>query len=100
MIKHIVFWRLKDEYEGRNKAQIAQDIKSALEEMSTHIPAVRHFEVGIGTAKEDMTSDIALYAEFNSWENLQAYQVHPKHVKFKEFIKDRRTERRVIDYEV
>jgi hypothetical protein len=100
MVKHIVFWKLRDEYEGLDKQQLAREIKATLEEMSTHLPMVKHFEVGIGIAKEDMTSDIALYAEFATWEDLQAYQGYPEHVKFKDYIQSRRTERRVIDYEV
>lgn len=100
MVKHIVFWKLVDELDGRNKSEIAMDIKNALEEMSKHVPTVKHFEVGIGIAKEDMTSDIALYSEFEDWEGLKIYQDHPEHVKFKEFVKSRRTERRVVDYEI
>jgi stress responsive alpha/beta barrel protein len=100
MVKHIVLWRLKDEYEGKNKQGIALDIKHELEAMSKLIPSVKLCEVGIHQGVTDMVSDIVLYTEFENWEGLESYQVHPEHVKFKDFVLSRRTERRVIDYEV
>ena len=100
MVKHIVCWRLQDEFEGKNKEELAIEIKTALESLRTLVPTIRLLEVGINRDNSDMASDIVLYSEFDSWEGLHAYQVHPEHVKFKEFVQNRRTERRVVDYEV
>ena len=100
MVKHIVFWRLPEEFEGKGKRELALEIKRELEAMSSRVPTVRHFEIGINEEQSDMASDIVLYSEFGSWDDLRIYQDHPEHVQFKEYIKSRRTERRVVDYEV
>ncbi len=100
MVKHIVFWRLKEEYEGRTKKVLAEEIKEALEAMGKKIPEVQHLEVGIDEERSDAASDIVLYSEFETWEDLRIYQDHPEHVKFKQFVMNRRTERRVVDYEL
>ena len=43
--------------------------------------------------------DLALYAEFESWAALGAYQAHPEHKAMMPFILEARTERRLCDYE-
>jgi len=100
MVKHIVVWRLKEKAEGRTKAENALKVKEMLEGMRGKIPGMRHIEVGINTTKEDSTADIALYSEFDSRDALDVYQDHPVHVAVKDFIKNVRAERQVIDYEV
>lgn len=98
MVKHIVLWRLHDEANGNTKAENAQLIKEKLESMQGKIPGMLKVEVGINFNETDLASDVVLYSEFESKEALDAYQVHPEHVKFKEFVSSYRFERRVVDY--
>jgi hypothetical protein len=100
MIKHIVLWRLKDEGDGRDKRANALLIKEKLESMRGKIPGMLKVEVGINFEANGEASDVALYAEFESRAALQGYQGHPEHTAFKDFIKNVRSERRVVDYEV
>ena len=100
MIKHIVFWKLKDFAEGAAKHQNALKVKTMLEDMRGKIPGMLKLEVGLNFESSDSASDISLYAEFESREALDAYQIHPEHMKVKEFLPKVRTERRVVDYEV
>jgi hypothetical protein len=55
--------------------------------------------VGIDVAHTPDSSDVALYAEFASRDALDAYQPHPAHQEIVGFLKDVRSERRVVDYE-
>jgi hypothetical protein len=100
MIKHIVFWRLKDFAEGTAKQENAQKVKTMLEEMRGKIPGMLKLEVGLDFERSESASDIALYTEFDTRASLDAYQSHPLHMKVKEFLPLVRTERRVVDYEV
>lgn len=61
---------------------------------------MRCMEVGVDFSRTPESADIVLYSEFDSREALDAYQEHPEHVAMKPFIKDVRSERRVVDYEV
>jgi quinol monooxygenase YgiN len=41
-----------------------------------------------------------LYSEFEDIAGLARYQNHPEHIKFKEKIKNLRSEKKMVDYEV
>jgi hypothetical protein len=100
VIKHIVFWKLKDFAEGATKHENALKAKALLEDMRGKIPGMVKLEVGLNFETSDSASDISLYTEFESREALDAYQIHPVHMKVKDFLPRVRNERRVVDYEV
>lgn len=100
MIKHIVLWRLKDFAEGSTKQENSIKVKAALEAMRGKIPGMLKLEAGLNFETSDSSFDIALYTEFESREALNGYQIHPEHMKVKDFMPRFRSERRVIDYEV
>ena len=88
MIKHIVFFGLAENAEGKSKAENAQIIKSGL-------------EVGINYPSAPKTSfDIALYTEFDSFEAVDIYQEHPAHKKVAAYIGKVKVSRAAVDYEV
>lgn len=92
MIKHIVMWDLKDE----NKLENAKKLKVSLENLKEEINEI---EVGININNSDASMDVVLYSVFNTLEDLDIYQNHPKHLKVKEFVKNISTNRKVIDFE-
>jgi hypothetical protein len=100
MIKHIVLWKLHETANGNTKEENAQLIKEKLESLKGKIPGLLNVEVGINYKSSEQASDIVLYSEFDSRESELAYQTHPEHKKFIEFISSCRYERRVIDYEI
>jgi hypothetical protein len=100
MIKHIVMWKIKDFAEGASKQENLLRVKAMLEDMRGKIPGMLALEVGLNFETSDTASDISLYTEFESREALDAYQIHPEHMKVKSFLPLIRLERRVVDYEV
>ncbi len=100
MIKHIVLWKLKETAAGHSAAENAREIKRRLEALNGRIPGMLRLEVGIDFSKEDASSDVALYSEFESRAALEGYQSHPLHEEVKEFVMAVRSERRLVDYEV
>jgi tRNA(His) 5'-end guanylyltransferase len=99
MIKHIVFWKLKDFAEGADKKENARKIKRLLEGLKHKIKEIKHIEVGININDTPAAYDIVLYSEFASTQDLDAYQNHPEHIKAGEFVGKVRLDRRVVDYE-
>jgi hypothetical protein len=79
MIKHIVFWRLKEQAHGTDKATNALQIKQRLEALQGQIPGLLKIEVGFDFIHADTSSDVALYSEMTDRAALAAYQVHPLH---------------------
>ena len=101
MIKHIVFFGLADNAEGKSKAENAGIIKSELENLKQHIPQIKKIEVGINYPNAPKTNyDIALYSEFDTFEDIDIYQEHPEHKKVAAYIGKVRISRAAVDYEV
>ena len=98
MIKHIVFWRLHSTFDAATKEAKAIEAKQRLEALAGEIPALLAIEVGINFNATDGASDIALYTEFATQEDLDSYQQHPQHVALIPFIVSIAEERRVVDY--
>ena len=100
MIKHIVMWRLKEFADDRGKEENAKKLQSHLESLKSKIKEIKHIEVGINITISDAASDVVLYSEFDSMDDLEAYQRHPEHMKIVDFVSEVRLERRVADYEI
>jgi len=100
MIKHIVFFGLADNAEGKTKAENALYIKQELENLKNLIPEIKMIEVGINHKDALVTNwDIALNSEFETLETLEAYQMHPEHKRVATYIGKVRTTRACVDYE-
>jgi len=77
MVKHIILWKLKDEF---NNDSIKQGIKSGLEDLKGKIPGL--VEIKVQVEKLDSSNaDVMLYSSFESEEALKGYAVHPLHVE-------------------
>lgn len=100
MVKHIVFWKLKDHANGMDKAANALQIKSKLERLNGQIEGLIRIEVGLDFLHSQESADVVLYSEFKDREALDFYQQHPLHKEIMPFIAEARSERRVVDYEV
>ena len=98
MIKHLVFWNLKEEAMGRTKAQNAAVIKERLEALCGQIDGLLKAEVGVNFNPKGW--DLCLYSEFASREALEVYQNHPLHLAVRRIVTEARTDRAVCDYEV
>lgn len=99
MVKHIVFWKLKDEANGMNKAENAAMIKQKLEALAGQIEGLLRIEVGMDFLHSAESADVVLYSEFTDKAALDFYQQHPLHKAVMPFIGEARSERRVVDYE-
>ena len=80
MVKHIILWKLKDEYSACEKEAIKTGIKESLEGLKGKIPGLLDIKV----QKECLGSsnvDVMLDSAFESEDALKAYSVHPEHVE-------------------
>ncbi|HEX3026289.1 MAG TPA: Dabb family protein [Clostridia bacterium] len=96
MVKHIVMWKLKDTAEGSPKKTNAIKIKKMLEALQGVVPGAYKMEVGINYNPGGY--DVVLYSEFNDHDALESYQVHPEHIRVKEFVHSVASARVVTDY--
>jgi hypothetical protein len=99
MIKHIVIWNLKDEAEGKTKAENIATMKLLLEDLTNKIPGIVNLEIGLkGSDSPANNDDIILVSEFKTWADLDDYANHPEHLKVVEFVKKVVEKRSAVDY--
>jgi len=87
MLKHVVMWKLKEEAEGKTKAENALWMKEHLEALAGIVPEIKSLEVGINVLNSDMAYDAVLISTFENKETLEAYKVNPKHVEVSSYCK-------------
>jgi hypothetical protein len=95
MIVHIVMFKFKEE---NKKANIIQ-ARQMLENLMGAVPSLRSIDVGVNFAEEERAMDLSIITSFESKESLDAYAVHPEHLKVVEFIKTVVEYSKVVDYE-
>ncbi|GHV28368.1 stress responsive protein [Clostridia bacterium] len=100
MVKHIIFWDHPQGLSDEQKRENIQAIKAALEGLKATVPGI----VSINVYSEmlaDRVADFVLDSVFVNQEALEAYAVHPDHVKAAtEVVRPRVANRRCCDYEI
>lgn len=100
MVKHIVFWKLKEEALGQTAEENAKQIKEKLENLSGKIEGLISIEVGINFLQSPANYDVALYSAVENKEALDFYQNHPLHQAVLPFVKEVVSGRIAVDYEI
>ncbi|ASA20618.1 Dabb family protein [Paenibacillus donghaensis] len=95
MIKHIVFFKLKD-----RSAEQVEVTAQVLRNMEGRIPQLISIEVGTDILHSERSFDLALVTVVATLEDLQAYQVHPAHKEVIAHINEVKELSIVVDYEV
>ena len=94
MVKHIVMFDFKEE----NRAENLERAKEMLEALIGTVPTLKSMEVGINFSQEERAMNLSLYSEFDDKDSLEAYAVHPEHLKVVDFIKSVASASKVSDY--
>ena len=97
MIRHIVMWKFRRDL-SETPQQIASEMKSRLESLKGKIDGLIAIEVGVNAKESASSYDAVLISDFESWEKMEAYKVHPLHVVISDYCKERRLERVDVDY--
>lgn len=79
MVKHVILWQIKDEYEGAELDKIKAGIKDGLEGLAGKIPGLVEIKVNTN-GLESSNADVMLDSLFENEEALKGYAVHPEHV--------------------
>ena len=77
MVKHVILWKLKEEF---NNDEVKNGIKESLEALLGVISGLVEIKVQTETLPTSNV-DVMLYSVFESEKALKEYAVHPAHVK-------------------
>lgn len=94
MIIHIVMFKFKEE----GRVENIVEVKKRLDALVGLVPALKKIEVGINFTESPRAFDLSLYSVFDTKEDLDAYAVHPEHLKVVELIKSVTIESKIVDY--
>jgi Stress responsive A/B Barrel Domain len=99
LIRHIVMWKLAAT-SPEEKALAAAEIKTALESLVPVVPQIIALEVHANSVSIESNWDLVLVADYATVADLDAYQVHPEHLKALPIVRSRVSERVAVDFEV
>lgn len=77
MVKHIILWKLKEEFSEEEKKQIKAGIKEGLEGLAGQIPGMTEIKVRIDCLPSS-TVDVMLDSTFESAEDVESLQYTSK----------------------
>lgn len=95
MITHIILIKLKD-----NNEDAINNMKSKLLGMKGKIEFLKDLSVGVDFAHAEISYDIAMVAQVNSKEDLNAYIAHPVHIEVGKYIEEIQAKVVAVDYEL
>ncbi len=100
MVKHIVMFKFLENAEGRTKKENLEIAANMLKDLQGKIPTLVASEVRFNDENAAKSNyDMILLADYNDWEGLNEYIVHPLHKAVGEFMKGVRESRTCVDYE-
>ncbi|MFW5886829.1 MAG: Dabb family protein [Bacteroidota bacterium] len=99
MIKHIVFFKLKNNFTREEKNIKLMELKNRLDALKDKIPQVILFETGVNISQSANAFDLSLVSEFENLEKLEEYRKHPDHESVLDFINEIKEDVAVVDYE-
>ena len=98
VIRHIVMWNVGGAT-PEEKRQNIERMRRSFHGLRGAIPGLIHLEVGVDASTVDYACDVVLYSEFESWDALRAYAVHPEHLRVRDELAGVRIARHQVDYE-
>ena len=99
MINHVVLFKLKKYDSDSEKQNVISSIEDALLGLSGKIDELKYIEIGVNYELVSKSYDICLVSHFETVEHLDAYRVHPEHLKVGELIGQHVVERAAVDFE-
>ncbi len=100
MVKHMIIWTLKEEFNDAQKAEIKEGIKANLESLKGQIPGLVDVKVEINGLASS-TGDCLLDTTFEDAASLSRYSKHPAHVAVADtYVRPYTAIRSCFDFEV
>ncbi len=98
-IRHVVAWTLAAE-DPETRAEHAAEVARRLQSLADVVPSVRSLSAGPNLAYPDVNGHVAIVADFDDLDGLEAYQVHPAHLEVVTYVRSVVASRIAVDFEV
>ena len=98
MVKHIVMWKYKSELSQNEREVLFEKLRKSADDMNGKINGMKYATL-MKNVNPDEPHDICLYCEFETYRDVENYQVDPVHIAFKNIIMGNVYDRVCIDCE-
>jgi len=95
VIVHIVMFKFNE----TNKEAHIDKATQMLSDLAHSVPTLNSIEIGKDFSNQERSMDLVITTTFDTQEALNAYAIHPAHLKVVEFIKATTEYSKVVDYE-
>ena len=79
MVRHVILWKIKDEYTEEQKKEIKEKAKINLEALVGKVPGLTKLTIQTDSLSSS-NADLMLDSELVDEASLKGYAVHPDHV--------------------
>ncbi len=93
MVRHIVFFKLKNPTQDQKEA-----LKAKLLSLKDQIDYIRFLEVGINFTDEERAYDLALICDLDTKDDLKKYATDPYHLDVIAYVKEVISSSKIVDY--
>ena len=101
MIRHICMFEFLPAAEGRSREENVAITKAMLEALPEKISWIRSSFVALNSKDAPNGNwDLILISDFDSFDDLERYRVHPDHVAVGDFMRPVRKSRSCVDFEI
>ena len=99
MYKHLVLWKLKDEMDGKSKAEISAEVQARLAALPGIISDIKEYEIGANIGAYGASFfDVSLISAFENEEAFKRYCVYPEHDAVVAYITSVTEAEEIVDY--
>lgn len=98
MVRHVLFWQLRDELSEKERAEVAASAKRALEALVGVVPGLISLSVTT-TPMESSNVELMLDSTLESPAAYDGYKVHPAHVAAAGIVRAAAKSRYCMDFE-
>ena len=91
-------WKVQGSNPGE-QGENARALVAALKSLVGKVPHMISLEAGINVPSSPASWDVVLITKHSSWEELDAYRVHPEHQKVVQVVGSLTRDRAVVDWE-
>lgn len=99
MINHVVLFKLKAYDSEQEKTAVMNNINESLLALKEKINELKYIEVGKNYQLETKSFDICLISHFETIADMEAYAIHPEHLKVLALIRENMVDRAAVDFE-
>lgn len=99
MVKHIVFWKMRENANGNDMYTNIKIAAEKLDAVAKMFPGLKKLTHHTCLFKGAHYWDYVEEMEFDSLESLKAWGAFPPHQELHDFVESIRTERAAVDYE-